>query len=142
MKSSDPLAPRIVRQLSLFLENKPGALAAACDALAEARINIFALTISDTTDHAVVRMVVSNTEKALALFEASGALVIETDVLMFQGDNKPGGLSLIASALAEKRINIDYAYLTSLPTTRRGLMILKVTDAAKAIIVLRKMGAN
>jgi hypothetical protein len=140
MKSADPSVPRVVRQLSLFLENKPGALAAACDALAEARINIFALTISDTTDHSVVRMVVGNTEKALALFEARGALVIETDVLMFQGDNRPGGLSRIAMALAEKKINIDYAYLTSLPTTRKGLMIMKVTDAAKALGILKRMG--
>ena len=62
MKKADQLAPRIVQQLALFLENKPGALAVVCDALAEAKINIFGLTVSDTTDHAVVRMVVSNAE--------------------------------------------------------------------------------
>ena len=64
----------IVTQLALFLENRPGTLASVCDALAEAKINIFALTISDTVDHSVVRMVVSDTRKALSIFEEHGTL--------------------------------------------------------------------
>lgn len=140
MKKADPLAPRIIQQLAVFLENKPGALSAVCDALAEARINIFGLTVSDTTDHAVVRMVVDNTARALMILEAHGALVVESDVLMIQNDNKPGSLSRITHALSTKKINIDYAYLASMPTARKGLLILRVTDPKRALSVLRKLG--
>lgn len=142
MKKADPLAPKIVQQLAVFLENKPGALAVVCDALAEAKINIFGLTVSDTTDHAVVRMVVSNTDKAVNVFENHGALVVESDVLMIQNDNKPGSLSRIAHALSVKKINIDYGYLASMPSAKKGLLILRVADAKKALSVLRKLDAE
>ncbi|MCX6959260.1 MAG: ACT domain-containing protein [Verrucomicrobia bacterium] len=142
MRKADPLAPRIVQQLAVFLENKPGALAAVCDALAGAKINIFGLTVSDTTDHAVVRMVVSNTDKAINVFENHGALVVESDVLMIQNDNKPGSLSRIAHALSAKKINIDYGYLASMPSAKKGLLILRVTDAKRALVVLRKLDAE
>ncbi len=142
MKKADPLAPRIVQQLALFLENKPGALAAVCDALAEAKINIFGLTVSDTTDHAVVRMVVSNAERAMTVFESSGALVVESDVLMIQNDNKPGSLSRIAHALSSKKINIDYGYLASMPSAKKGLLILRVTDPKRALSVLKTLDSE
>jgi len=142
MKKADPLAPRIVQQLAVFLENKPGALAVVCDALAEAKINIFGLTVSDTTDHAVVRMVVSNTDKAVNVFENHGALVVESDVLMIQNDNKPGSLSRIAHALSAKKINIDYGYLASMPSAKKGLLILRVADAKKALAVLKRLDAE
>jgi hypothetical protein len=142
MKKADQLAPRIVQQLAVFLENKPGALAAVCDALSEAKINIFGLTVSDTTDHAVVRMVVSNTEKAMGLFESHGTLVVESDVLMIQNDNKPGSLSRIANALSARKINIDYGYLASMPSAKKGLLILRVTDPKRALSVLKKLDAE
>jgi len=142
MKKPDPLAPRIAQLLAVFLENKPGALAAVCDALADAKINIFGLTVSDTTDHAVVRMVVSSTERAMTLFEAHGVLVVESDVLMIQNDNKPGSLSRIAHALSQKKINIDYGYLASMPSAKKGLLILRVTDPKKALPVLKKLDSE
>lgn len=142
MKKADPLAPRIVQQLAVFLENKPGALAAVCDALADAKINIFGLTVSDTTDHAVVRMVVSNTELALGLFHAHDTLVVESDVLVIQNDNRPGSLSRVARALSLKKINIDYGYLASMPSAKKGLLILRVTDPKKALAVLRKLDSE
>ena len=142
MKKTEPLAPRIVQQLAVFLENKPGALAAVCDALAGAKINIYGLTVSDTTDHAVVRMVVSNTNQALRIFESHGTLVVESDVLMIQNDNKPGSLSRIANTLSAKRINIEYGYLASMPSAKKGLLILRVTDARRALTVLRKLDAE
>jgi hypothetical protein len=142
MKKADPLAPRIVQQLAVFLENKPGALASVCDALAGAKINIYGLTVSDTTDHAVVRMVVSNTDLAMTLFESYGTLVVESDVLMIQNDNKPGSLSRIAHALSSRKINIDYGYLASMPSAKKGLLILRVTDPKRALTVLKKLDAE
>jgi hypothetical protein len=90
-------------QLALFLENQPGTLAAVCDELAAASINILALTISDTVDHSVVRMIVSDTRQALHIFEEHGTLVVENEVLLIEIDNQPGSLSRIAHRLAANR---------------------------------------
>ena len=72
----------ITKQLAIFLDNRPGTLARLADALAEAEINIFAISTSDTIDHSVVRLVVSDYRKALHIFEERGALVVEDDVLV------------------------------------------------------------
>lgn len=132
------MSVRIVEQLAVFLANKPGTLAEVCDALAADRVNIYGLTISDTVDHAVVRMVVSDTRRALAIFEARGTLVVETDVIMIENDNKPGSLSRIATILSTHKINIEYAYLASMPTARKGLLIMRVQDPNRALKVLSK----
>jgi hypothetical protein len=123
-------------QLALFLENKPGTLAAVCDALAAEQINIYALTISDTVDHSVVRMVVSDPHKALGIFEDHGTLVVESDVILIEHDNKPGSLSRVAKKLAASDVNIEYAYLASGPHCEIGTLVLRVNDINKALDVL------
>ncbi len=126
----------ITKQLALFLENKPGTLARVCDALSAAKINIYAVSTSDTVDHSVVRMVVSDSVKALFVFEEHGTLVVEDDVLMITGDNKPGSLATIAHKLAKASIKIEYAYCATAPDAKKGLLILRVSDAKKALKVL------
>jgi len=126
----------IATQLALFLANKPGTLAAVCDALAAEDINIFGLTISDTVDHAVVRMVVSDHVRALSIFEEHGTLVVENEVLMLEHDNKPGTLSRIAKKLAAENVNIEYAYLASAPTAAKGLLIFRPDNLKKAFEIL------
>jgi hypothetical protein len=130
---------KIVEQLALFLHNKPGTLAAVCDALAEARINIYGLSVADTVDHSVVRLVVSDTRRALHIFEAHGTLAIESEVLMIENENRPGMLSRIARALGEKKINIEYAYLASQPSAKKGLLIMRVSDPRKALRILKAL---
>ena len=126
----------IKTQLALFLANKPGTLAAVCDALAAEKINIFGLTISDTVDHAVVRMVVSDCKRALSIFEEHGTLVLENEALMLEHDNKPGTLSEIAKKLAAENVNIEYAYCSSGGRNGRTIGILKVGNPTKAAKVL------
>lgn len=127
----------IATQLALFLENTPGTLAAVCDELATANINILALTISDTVDHSVVRMIVSDTDKALAIFEEHGTLTVENKVLLCEIDNQPGSLSKIAHILAEAKVNIEYAYLATGQKSEQGLMVLRVSDAEKALAAIQ-----
>jgi hypothetical protein len=126
----------IKTQLALFLANKPGTLAAVCDALADEKINIFGLTISDTVDHAVVRMVVSDHRKALSIFEEHGTLVLENEVLMLEHDNSPGTLSKIAKKLAAEKVNIEYAYLATAPTADKGVLIFRPDNLKKAFEIL------
>ncbi len=107
-----------------------------CDELAKAKINIYALSISDTVDHAVVRMVVNNTPGALQIFEDHNTLVVENEVLMIENDNKPGTLGGIAAKLSKAKINIEYAYLATSPGSRKGLCILRLNDTRKALDLL------
>ena len=127
---------QITKQLAIFLENKPGTLARVCDALAEARINIYAITTSDTIDHSVVRLVVSDPRRALLLFEEHGTLVVEDEVLLVDGDNKPGSLAKICHELAAAKINIEYCYCATSPEAKKGLLVLRVSDPKKALKVL------
>ena len=126
----------IATQLALFLENKPGTLARVCEELQKNKINIYAFATSDTVDHSVVRMIVSDTRKALIIFEEHGTLVVESDVLMIEGDNKPGSLAKIAHKLSNAKINIEYAYCATPPDTKNGLLILRPSDCKKALKIL------
>jgi hypothetical protein len=127
---------QITAQLALFLDNRPGTLARVCDALSEAKINIYAISTSDTVDHSVIRMVVSDARKALLLFEERGTLVVESEVLMIEGGNKPGSLARLAHKLADAGINIEYCYCATPPDAKKGLLILRVSNAKKALKVL------
>ena len=128
---------KVVKQLALFLENKPGTLAKMCSALAAAKINIFAISISDAVDHAVVRMIVNEPQKALHLLGDHGLLVVERDVLMLEGHNKPGELASIADKLAKHKVNIEYAYSATPTTATKGAIILRVDDLTTAKKILR-----
>ncbi len=130
---------KLVTQLAVFIENKPGTLAAVCDALAKEKINIYGMATSDTTDHNVVRLVLSDPRRALGIFEERGTLVVESEVLMVNNSNQPGALTKIAKALAKKKINIDYAYLASHPEDVRGLLILRVDNAKGALAALKAL---
>lgn len=127
---------QIATQLALFLDNRPGMLARVCDALSAAKINIYAITTSDTVDHSVIRMVVSDTRRALLLFEEHGTLVVESEVLLIDGDNKPGSLARIAHRLADAKVNIEYCYCATPPDARKGLLIMRLSNARKALKVL------
>lgn len=127
---------QIARQLALFLENQPGMLARVCNALSAARINIYAISSSDTVDHIVLRMIVSDPAKALRVFEEHGTLVVENDVLMIEGSNKPGSLASIAQKLADAKINIEYAYCATSPNAQKGLLVLRTSNPKKALKVL------
>ena len=128
----------IAKQLSVFLANTPGTLSEVCGELARQKINIYALAISDTVDHAVVRMVVSDSKRALRIFEERGTLAIENDVLMIDGDNRPGSLAAIAAKLCKAKVNIEYAYLATSPGSKRGLAIVRPSNVKKALEVLSK----
>ncbi len=127
---------QITKQFAIFLDNRPGMLARVADALAEAKINIYAITTSDTVDHSVIRMVVSDSRRALHLFEEHGTLVVEDDVLMIDGSNKPGQLARIAHKLADAKVNIEYCYSATPAEAKKGLLIMRVSNASKALKVL------
>ena len=126
-------------QLAVFLANRPGALARVCEALAKAEINIRALATSDTVDHTVVRMVVSDPIKALMLLGEAGVLAVETEVLLIETANQPGVLAKIAERLAEAKVNIEYVYLAGSHGAETGLIVLRPSNIQKAQNALRDL---
>lgn len=129
---------QVTTQLAVFLANKPGTFAAVCETLAKSNVNIYAVATSDSVDHSVVRMIVDDSSKAVRVLEDIGALVVETDVIMIEGSNKPGSLAQIMRALAEADVNIEYAYCATPPMATRGLLIIRPGNIAKALKALNQ----
>ncbi|MFO8007454.1 MAG: ACT domain-containing protein [Candidatus Brocadiia bacterium] len=127
---------RVVQQLSVFLENKPGTLAEVCEALGQRGINMLAITVADTVDHAVVRLVPDRAEDAVHMLGNAGMLVVENPVLMVDISNEPGALGRIAQRLALAGINIEYAYCTVSKGQDTGALVLRVEDIEEAGKVL------
>jgi len=139
MNTHSKLSVDTATQLAVFLANRPGALARVCEALGNAGVNIHALATSDTVDHTVVRMVVSDPTRALMLLGEAGVLALETEVLTIQTASQPGVLGKIAERLAEAEVNIEYAYLAGSLGAEKGLIILRPSDVDKAQRVLEKL---
>ena len=123
-------------QLSIYLDNRPGTLARTCQALSKEQINIVALSILDTVDHAVIRMVTSDVRKAVKVLQGLHATVQEREVIFMDLSNKPGMLATIAQKLAEAGINLEYAYCTSPSSDQDGKLVLRTNDIEATIDVL------
>lgn len=126
----------IETQLSIFLDNRPGMLARACQALAKEQINILAMAISDTIDHAIIRLVVSDAKQAAAILQKLQLPVHERQVIFMDVPNTPGSLARIAERLAEAGVNIEYAYCTGSPTQPAGHLVLRTNDIEATINAL------
>lgn len=124
------------KQISIFLENKPGTLADVTESLQEESINILAMTVSDTIDHAVVRMMVDKPGEAIHRLEEQNLLVVENDVIVVDLENEPGALANMADRLADHGINIEYAYCTASPAQQKGMMIIRVDNPQEALELL------
>lgn len=126
----------IVKQLTILLENNPGALSNVCSALASKDINILAMSVLDTIDSGLIRMVVDNHEHAVSILKEAGLNVIETDVLLLEMTHKPGTLAEITKQLSKARINIEYAYISVPPGDGRSMGIFWVSNLKKASEIL------
>ena len=119
---------KVCKQLAVFLENRPGALARVSSVLAARGINIVAFSISDAVDHGVIRMVVSDPVQATHLLGDGGMMVVESDVVALDLLNKPGALARAAERLSKARVNIEYAYGTTGGIKGKAQVILKVDN--------------
>ncbi len=130
----------IEKQLSVFMENKPGRLSQICNELAKQQINIMAMSVHDTIDHAIVRLILDNPTKALVILEEEGVYVIPQDVVVLNIDNQPGIISKIAQKLYRADINIEYAYCTATKNQEFGCVVIKTKDAELTHEILEEEG--
>jgi hypothetical protein len=128
----------IATQFSIFMVNKPGVLAQLLGEFARAKINIVAMTVMDSVEHGVLRIVLAEPEKTREVLAKLNAPHNETDVLCVNLTNKPGALATVTEKLAKEHINISYAYCTAGAKGGRTTGILKVADVRKAMRILEQ----
>jgi len=133
---------RIDTQFSVFLVNKPGVLAQVTRALGEAKLNILAMTLVDSQEHGVLRVVTDDAAAAREVLTKLNYPMTETDVLCLDLSNRPGALGDVAGVLGEHHVNINYAYCTGGAPGGRTTGIFKVADPKKAMHVLKESSAK
>jgi hypothetical protein len=131
-----------IKQISIFVENKSGRMARVARTLADAGVNIRALTIAEAGDFGVIRMVVDDTEKGYKALHDDGFTVSETDVLAVELKDVPGGLYEIANTLGMNNVNVDYAYAFVTAKAELAMLILRVDDIRRATEVLSEAGVR
>ncbi|MBW8002830.1 MAG: ACT domain-containing protein [Planctomycetes bacterium] len=132
----------VATQFSIFMVNKPGVLAQILGEFARAKINIVAMTMMDTVEHGVMRVVFASSEKAAQVLTKINMPFNETEVICVNLANKSGALLDVVEKLAKNHINISYAYCTAGAKGGRTTGILKVTDVVKAMKILGKNAAS
>ncbi len=130
------------KQISVFLENKAGRLAHVTRVLGSAGINIRALSIADTSDFGILRLIVNDPDRAYQILKENGFTVSETEVLAVQVPDSPGGLANVLEQMHEESLNIEYLYAFIGTSGADALVILKVEDSEKTAEVFRQKGIN
>jgi hypothetical protein len=129
-----------VEQISIFLENKPGGLSSVTGALKDAGINIRALSLADTSDFGILRLIVDNVVKAKEVLNAAGFAVGKTHVIAVEVPDRPGGLHSILDLLTSNGINVEYMYAFVERSGENAVIIFRFDATDQAIEVLLKAG--
>jgi len=131
-----------VEQISVFLENKAGRLAEVANVLGNVGINIRALSLADTTDFGILRLIVNDREAAKKALKEAGFTVGITQVIAVEVEDKPGGLAKILKLLADEDINVEYMYAFVERSSGNAVLIFKLEDLDKAIDLLSSHGVR
>ena len=132
----------MAKQISVFLENKAGRLARVTKVLGEASINIRALSIADTSDFGILRIIVNNPDKAYQILKDAGFTVSETEVIAVQVPDLPGSLAGVLEQMSEEKLNIEYLYAFLGTNQEDALVIFKVEDIQLARKSFKEKGIN
>ncbi|HOJ64351.1 MAG TPA: ACT domain-containing protein [Spirochaetota bacterium] len=127
-----------IKQISIFLENKKGRLAEVTKYLADNNINIRALSLADTKDFGVLRLIVDDYEKCLKVLKEKEFIAQVTDVIAIEIEDRPGGLYKVLKVIEDNNINIEYMYATVEKNKDSAIVIFRVDDTEKTYEVLKK----
>ena len=129
-----------IRQLSAFLENKPGSMVVVTEALSRAGVDMRAMSVADTQDFGILRMIVSDPAAARSALQEEGILITENPVVAVGVPDEPGALTSLVRLLADREINVEYLYAFLAPVKGRAFVALRVPDAEAAEEILRAAG--
>ena len=131
-----------VEQLSVFLENRAGRLTEVTKILSESGVNIRALSLADTSDFGILRLIVSDYEKAKTVLKKNGFTVGRTNVVAVEVEDKPGGLHNILSLLSENGVNVEYMYAFVQQSGKNAVLIFRFDRTDEAIKILQNTGVR
>ena len=131
-----------ISQLSLFIENKPGTLNRVCQCLKKHNINISTLSLADTEQFGILRLLVQDPEKARQLLEADGFIVKVTEVLALPVPDRPGGLADILDILDGAGLSIEYMYAFTFGNRENAIMVFRFEDTDRALKVLSETNVD
>lgn len=129
-----------VRQISVFVDNRPNQLTGVMNLLKENQINIRALSIADTKDFGILRMIVNDTEKTMDILRAASYAVKETEIVAITIPDTPGQLSRVLDILGQENVNIDYLYAFIGKSDKSVSFVIRVDDNDNACAALEKGG--
>jgi hypothetical protein len=131
-----------VKQISLFMENRTGRLADVARTLGEAGVNIRALSLADTSDFGILRLIVNDVEGALRVLRAKGHTVILTDVVAVEVGDRPGGLARVLSVLESAAVNVEYMYAFVEKSSDKAVVIFRFEKMEEALDALTRSGVS
>jgi hypothetical protein len=131
-----------INQLSVFLENKPGALSAPCRLLAKAGINIQTFALADTQQFGILRLMVHDWAKAKELLENQGYVVKITEVVALEVPDHPGGLADLLEIVEQAKVNVEYMYAFTVKQSGKGLLAFRFNNPDAAIQALQARKVN
>ncbi len=131
-----------IHQLSLFLENKPGRLSEPCRLLADAGINIVTLSLADTQQFGILRLIVRDWQQAKATLEQAGFVVNITEVVATEVADRPGGLADVLSIIEEGGINIEYMYAFTFRMGDKAVLVFRFNNPDAAVSLLQSKQIN
>jgi hypothetical protein len=131
-----------VEQISIFIENKTGRLAEVSRVIGEKGVNIRALSLADTSDFGILRLLVDNTDVALSTLKDGGFTVNKTEVVAVEVPDQPGGLCTILQVLDDAAINVEYMYAFVDRNAGNAVIIFRFDEADNAIDTLQEKGIN
>ena len=129
-----------IRQISVFVENKQGSLVKITDVLANEKIDLRAMSIADTPDFGILRLIVSDTDRAVEVLRKENCIVTVTDVVGARLRNESGALATVVKVLSENNVNMEYMYAFNGATPHHAYMVLRVDDNAKVEKLLLENG--
>ena len=131
-----------INQLSVFLENKPGRLSAPCKALAKAGINILTLSLADTRQFGILRIIVKDWQNAKTVLEQAGCVVNLTEVIAIEVEDRPGGLAAVLEAIEKAGINLEYMYAFTFGRADKAAIVFRFENPESALKLLQEKGIN
>jgi len=128
----------IIRQISVFIDNKPATLAEMARRLAEKNINLRALSLAETRDFGTARIIVADPDQCVEVLKKNGYHLMENDVLAVEVVDRPGGMADVLECIARELISVEYAYAMIEKREGSAVIILRVDNTERAIMALRK----
>jgi len=131
-----------IKQLSVFLENKPGRLSVPCKTLAKAGLSILTLSLADTRQFGILRLILKDWEKARAALQGAECVVNVTEVIAIEVEDRPGGLADVLEIIEKAGVNLEYMYAFTFRSEDKAVLVFRFEDPDAAIKLLQSKGVN